>query len=231
LKRIFQFCLTLLLLAGLPGAAPRLHAQSTPPRITSKAEKVDAPETNAELEAFRHSPAVQSLAKHAGVSTEFMAKALEDLNSAIMIGAILWFLFRMIPKMYRNRSEVLRKQLFDARSATAEANARLATVEERLSKLGIDIDAIRKQAEQDSASDEKRIHDSLEAEKQRMLASVEQEIQAAGATARRDLKQYAANLAIDRAMSEIHLSADDDRALIRSFGQNLRNDDLKGERN
>lgn len=235
MKRVPQICLnlslSLLLLAGITGAAPRLHAQSNSLDRTSKAEKVDAPETNAELEAFRHSAAVQGLARHAGVSTEFMAKLLEDLNSAVLIGAILWLIFKYVPPMFRRRSETLQKQLFDARAATSEANARLAVVEERLSKLGIEIEAIRAQTERDAASDEKRILESLEAEKQRLMASIEQEIEAAGAAARRELKVYAANLAIERAMAQIHLTPDDDRALIRSFGEDLRSNNHKGERN
>lgn len=170
---------------------------------------------------MRHSPAVQNLARRFGMSTENMARLLEDLNSAILIIAILWFVFRFVPKIYRNRSGKLQKDLFDARSATTEANERLAVVEERLSKLGIEIDAIRRQTEQDSVNDEKRIHESLEAEKQRLLASVDQEIEAAGAAARRDLKKYAANLAVERAMSELRLSEDEDRMLIRSFGKDL----------
>lgn len=236
--RCMKFGMALLLLAGLsgviPAATPHLFAQNSPQAPshsldmdkTSKAEKMDAPETNAEIEAFRHSPTVQALARHAHVSVEFMAKLLEDINSAILIGAILWFLLRTVPKIYRKRSESLQKDLFDARAATAEANERLAVVEERLSKLGIDIEAIREQTAREAAADEKRIHDSLEAEKQRIVASVEQEIEAASATARRDLKKYAAELAVDRAASEIRLTPDDDRALVRSFGK-----DLNGGRN
>lgn len=230
MKRLFYLCLAAALLFAAP-VAPRLHAQIQS-SATSKAEKLDAPETNSELESFRHSPAVQSLAKRFGMDTETMAKIMEDLNSVIMIGAILWFVFRMVPKMYRKRSEALQKNLFDARSATAEANERLAVVEERLSKLGIEIEAIRAQTERDSAEDEKRIHDSLEAEKRRILSSVDQEIEAAGAAARRDLRKYAADLAVDRAASQIRLTDEDDRALIGSFGQNLPvGNNHKGERN
>jgi F-type H+-transporting ATPase subunit b len=200
---------------------PRLHAQTPAVDRTSRPEKLDAPETNKELEAFRHAPAVQSLARRFNLSTETTAKIFEDLNSAILIGAILWFLFSMVPKMYRRRSETLQKQLFDARSATAEANAKLAAIEERLSKLGIEIEAIRRQTEHDLAGDEKRIHESLEAEKHRLLSSIEQEIDAAGAAARRDLKKYAATLAVERALAEIRLTPDDDRALVREFGKDL----------
>lgn len=214
------------MLAGLFAPVSSLCAQTSTQKITSKAEKVDAPETNQELEAFRHAPAVRSLADHFHVSVEFMAKLLEDLNSAILIAAILWFLLQTVPKMYRRRTETLRKQLFDARMATSEANEKLVAIEERLSKLGAEIDEIRHQTERDSASDEKRIQESLEAEKQRLVSTVEQEIEAAGAAARRGLKKYAASLAVERAMAELRLSEDDDRALVRSFGS-----DLRGERN
>lgn len=231
MKRLIHLCLAAALLFAAPAAVPRLHAQASPSGV-SKAEKLDAPETNSELEAFRHSPAVQNLAKRAGMSTETMAQITEDLNSAILIGAILWFIFRVVPKMYRGRSETLQKNLFDARSATAEANERLAVVEERLSKLGIEIEAIRAQTERDGAADEKRIHDSLEAEKHRILSSVDQEVEAAGAAARRDLRKYAASLAVDRAASEIRLTDEDDRALIGSFGDNLPiGNNHRGERN
>jgi F-type H+-transporting ATPase subunit b len=169
---------------------------------------------------------VESLAHALHLSVETTARIFEILNSSILIAIILWFLFRFVPKAFRKRNENLQKQLLDARLAAAEANERLAVVEERLSKLGIEIEAIREQTERDSVNDEKRIHESLEAERQRIVASAEQEIEAAGATAQRELKKFAAELAVDRARQAIRLGADGDRVLIHTFGENL-----KGERN
>lgn len=229
MRRIFYSGLILLVLLGLPAVAPRLHAQGI--GNVAKAEKVDTPETNSQLEQFRHSPAVQSLAKRLGLSTEMTAKIFEDINSAILIGAVLWGIFLFIPKMYRKRSEALARDLLNARTATAEAKERLAAVEERLSKLSIEIDAIRRQTEQDAANDERRIRELLEAEKQRLLASVDQEVEAAGAAVRRDLKKYAASLAIDRATAELRISEADDRALIRAFGEHFSPANHREERN
>jgi F-type H+-transporting ATPase subunit b len=231
MKRFFLLSLFLLLLSGLPGAAPRLHAQGLSMGNMAKAEKVDAPETNKQLEQFRHAPAVQKLARFLGLSTERTAQIFEDFNSAVLIGAILWGIFRFVPKQYRKRSETLARDLLNARVATAEARERLAAVEERLSKLSIEIDAIREQTERDAANDEKRIHEALDTEKQRLLASIDQEIEAAGSTARRDLKKYAAGLAIERATAEIRLTEADDRALIRSFGEHFGAGKHKEERN
>jgi F-type H+-transporting ATPase subunit b len=185
---------------------------------------MDEPETHAQLEAFRHSDAVKTIARYMGVSTETAAVIFQDVNSAILIGLILWLIMRTVPKMLRKRNESLQKQLLDARLTASAANQRLAAVEERLSKLGIEIEGIREQTERDGANDEKRIHEALEAERQRIVASAEQEIEAAGATAQRELKKFAAELAVDRARHTIHLGPDGDRVLIRTFGESLKGD-------
>jgi F-type H+-transporting ATPase subunit b len=83
------------------------------------------------------------------------------------------------------------------------------------------IDGIRQQVEQESVEDEKRIHAALEAERERIIASAEQEIGATQAAAQRELKNFAANLAINNAMRRIQLSNDTDRALVREFGKSL----------
>jgi F-type H+-transporting ATPase subunit b len=222
-SRIAPLFLVLCLLLVL-SAASRAQENSAPPAAAqpAPAEKMDEPETHSEMDAFRHSAAVQSIARLVGLSTETTAKTIEIINSAIILGTILWFLVRFVPKAFRKRNETLQKQLLDARRAAAEANERLAVVEERLSKLGIEIDAIREQTERDMVDDEKRIQESLEAERQRIIASAGQEIDAASAAAQRDLRKFAAHLAVSRARQEIRLSLDDDRALIRSFGESLK---------
>jgi len=88
-------------------------------------------------------------------------------------------------------------------------------------RLDSEIDSIRQQMEQDSAEDEKRIHVAMEAERERIVASAEQEITATQAAVQRDLKKFAADLAIDNAMRRIQLSNDTDRALVREFGKSL----------
>ena len=215
------------LLAALAFAPlPRLHAQaagSTPPAHTHDAneEHMDAPENNAEIEQYRHSSVVQAIARTAHVSTETAAEIFEDINSAIMILAILWFLAKVLPKMFRQRSETIRKDLLEARSATEEANRRLAEVEAKLLRLDSEIEAMRQQLEKDAEQDESRIKSTLEAEKERIISSAEQEIAAVQAGAQRDLKKFAADLAIDQAMHRVRLSAETDKALVREFGVKL----------
>jgi F-type H+-transporting ATPase subunit b len=225
-----RFALFLLALPLLmPAVARSQKPSSGQAAATDQHSKPDSEESldaDSETDAFRHPPLVQAWARKAHLSTDTTSRILEDLNSGILIAVILWFVFRTVPKVMRKRNETLQKQLFDARLATTQANERLEVVEERLSKLGIEIESIREQTERDSVGDKKRIQESLEVERQRIVASAEQEIEAAGAAARRDLKKFAAELAIDRARQGIHLGAEGDKVLIHSFGEKL-----KAERN
>jgi F-type H+-transporting ATPase subunit b len=155
------------------------------------------------------------------VKTETAAQIFEDFNSGVLIFAIVVVLWKMLPKMFRSRSEDLQRELVGARLATEDANRRLAEVEARLLRLNTEIDAIRQQVERESVEDEKRIHAALESERERIIASAEQEITATQAAAQRELKKFAADLAIDNAMRRIQLSSDTDRALVREFGKAL----------
>jgi F-type H+-transporting ATPase subunit b len=199
-----------------PAATAATQAQ--PP---ANVEHMETPETHSDIEQYRHSKTVQAIARITGLKVETTAQIFEDFNSAILIFAIAYFLFKFVPGLLRRRSETIRKDLSQARTATEDANRRLAEVEARLSRLGSEIEAIRQQAERDSAEDEKRIAAALEAERERIVSSAEQEIAAAQAAAQRELKKFAADLAIDSAMRKIQLTADTDRALVRDFGKGL----------
>jgi len=235
-QKLRSFSPGLLLLTSLmflPVAS--VHAQSGANAQQQPATTASQPESENSNEQFRHAGPVRSIARAMHMSTETAAQIFEDLNSAILIFVILFVLFRVLPKAFRGRSETLQKQLVEARSATEQANARLAAVEARLGKLGDDIAAIRHQTEQDMLQDEQRIKRSLEEERARIVKSAEQEITSAGAAAQRELKRFAAELSIDQAAKRIQLSVDSDKAIVERFGkdmaQTLTPQFSKGERN
>lgn len=184
-------------------------------------ERMDAPETNAQEEAYRHSASVQWIAKHLGVSTEAAAEIFEDINSGILIFFIVYFLVKKLPGVFRKRSKELASELTEAHNATADANRRLEAIEARLAHLDTEIEAFRAQSEREAVADEQRMHRAIEEERQRIVASAEQEIDAASAAAQRELKRFAADLAVQQARSSLRLTADMDRALIAEFGQSL----------
>jgi F-type H+-transporting ATPase subunit b len=219
----------------LAGAAPRSFSQEPAApaagNVDSHYEKMDAPENKSDEEKYLHSATVQAIARVMHVKTETAATIFQDLNAAIIWVAIIWFLVKFLPKAFRKRSETIQKDLVEARSATEEARERLSAVEARLAKLDSEIEAIRKQAEHDSVEDEQRIKASLEEERKRIIESAEQEIEAFGSAAQRDLKRLAADLAVERAMQRIHLGADADRILVQNFAADLASTQDKGGKN
>ena len=218
MKRIL---LATLMMTGLLAVAPapmRAQQAKAAPTGLAKADHMDADSGDTQ---YTHSAVVQGIARDMHVSTDVAAGIFEGFNSGVIVLTILILLWKVLPKVFRTRAERLQKSLEEARKATEEANQLLAQVEARLSRLDAEIEQMRATMEHDSADEEKRILATMEAEKQRIIASAEQEIAAAQAGAQRDLKKFAADLAIDNAMRRIQLSAETDRALVKEFGEGM----------
>jgi len=225
--------LTGLLLAALLGlvAMPTAGALSEAPAGHAGSAPAPASHDEDDINQFLHAPIVQSIAQTLHLSTDTTAQIFQFINSTILIGVILFFVFKALPKAIRNRTATIQKKLIEARSATEMANERLSVIEAKLAKIGDDIDAIRQQTERESLEDEKRIKQALEEERARIVKSAEQEIVSASAAAQRELKRFAAGLAIDRAASKIQLTAESDKALIEGFGKELAGRFGKGAQN
>jgi F-type H+-transporting ATPase subunit b len=121
----------------------------------------------------------------------------------------------------------LKHDLESARKLTQDANARLNAVEAKLAKLDQEIAGIRVQVEEESKNDEVRIKATIQEESGRIVASAEQEIALAGAQAKRGLRLFAADLAIEQAVKQLVLTPESDRALIAEFVGDV----AKGEQN
>lgn len=229
----------LVLAATLFAPASRTIAQESKPVTTDgglrTSPEAQSPEKNKqeadENDAYLHSASVQKLGAMIGLNAEQAATAFTVVNFVVLAALVGWFLARTLPKTFRNRNSSIQKDLVDARTATEEASARLTSVEERLSKLDEQIAALRAQAEKDSTHDEQRIRASIEEDKQKIVAAAEQEIAAAAALARREMQQYAAELAIEQAARKLVVTAETDRLLVQNFARRLTGDDSKGGQN
>lgn len=175
--------------------------------------------------AFRlQGPIVKWTARKLNLSIEKTADLYEIVNFLIIVLAIGVPLFRFLPRFLRNRKEKLRSDIESARKVTEDANARLSAVEAKLSKLDEEIQKFRAEVEAESLRDEARIKATLAEESTRIVESAHQEIGVAAAQARRGLRNFAADLAIDQAAKKFVLTAETDRALIAEFvGDVVRN--------
>jgi F-type H+-transporting ATPase subunit b len=212
---------------GMAQAAPQhetgqqtRHAHM-PITTGTKTTSMDAPEKNSELEAYTHSKVVQALARHLGLSTGAASRLFEDFNSGVLIAMILFYIFKKVPGIFRTQRKTIEHDLVEARSATADAEARLRAVELKLAGLNGEVEALRKQALENNRHEEERMHASLEEERDRIVRSAQAEIHAAQTAAERGLRRYAADLAVDRAAERVRLSEDGDRVLVDDFLKNL----------
>lgn len=212
---------------------PATTSQPTPNAAESAISKSGAKETAAEDEnVYRHTPLVRSLAKTFHLDVEITARLFEFINFAIVALAIIIPLVRLMPRVFRKRLQTLRHDLESARKLTEDAGSRLKAVEEKLARLGDEIAQMRAQVEEEGKHEEARIKAAIEEESGRIVTSAEQEINAAAMQARRGLRHFAADLAIEHATKQLVLTPDTDRALITEFLQEAsRNGSRSGGEN
>jgi F-type H+-transporting ATPase subunit b len=191
-------------------AATAKNAASPQPEAAPKSEQD-------ENNVYLHAPVVKTIAKLLGLDVETAARIFEGINFAIIVLAIGIPLFRILPKVLRKRSETVRENIESARKATEDANARLSVIEAKLSGLDGEIAQIRAQVEEESKQDEARIKSTIGEESVRIIASAEQEINSSAAQARRGLRHFAADLAIEQAAKQLTFTPENDQALIAEF--------------
>ena len=173
---------------------------------------------------FRHSGAVKAIARITGLD-ESKAYWLSVVLNFLVIFILLWqMLKRVLPAMFRSRTETIQKRMEEARKTSEDARRRLADVEDRLSRLDTEIAQMRTEAETAAKGEEERVMAAAEEERRRIVQSAEQEIVTAANAARRELKAYAADLAVDLAEKKIQVNLSADQMLVREFTANLGKD-------
>lgn len=203
---------------GAPQGQPVENAQRPENKPESKNDEAS------DTEAFRHSASVKAIARVTGLSLD-QTFWISVVINFIIVAAILWVLLKKtLPVAFRNRGQAIQKRILEARSASEEARRQLAEVESRLSRLDVEIADMRRRAEEAATAEQKRILAEAEDERRRIIASTEQEIAAAANNARRELKAYAAKLAVDLARKKISVDHATDQTLVREFVAQLGKD-------
>jgi F-type H+-transporting ATPase subunit b len=220
LSRLPLLFVLMLSFALTPGKACwALQTADQPASEQKPAADGQEPETGDNL--YRHSPSVKTIGGWMHMDKERAATSFEYFNFALLAAGVLYGLAKVLPKTFRANREAIQGKLEEARTATQDANERLAVIEKKLGGLWEEIAAISKQAEKDSAEDEARIKASIEEERKRIVDGVGKDIAAASSAAQRELKRFAASLAVERATQKLSLTEEDDRALMQEFVSTL----------
>jgi F-type H+-transporting ATPase subunit b len=207
-----------------PASAAAAEGQAKSDQSSPKNEGVQQLENGGEADAIRNAPAVKWIARHTGLTTNQAYWLCFGLNFAVIFFAIAGLMRKMLPGYFKGRTTTIQKGIEEARKMSEDARRRLAEVEGRLSRLDADIAAMQRDADENAKAEEQRLLAAGEEERRRIVTSAEQEIEMAANSARRELKAYVADLAVELAEKKIRVSKDTDEALVRAFTAQMGKD-------
>lgn len=144
-------------------------------------------------------------------------------NFVLLAGGLGYLTAKKGGPYFKARSMAIRKNLLESQEMLAEAEARMAVVEERLARLQADIDTLRAEAMAENEAEIEHVRKLATAETAKIQARAEQEIANAGRSARLELKRYAAGLALESAGQKLRarITSQDQDALITAFSEHL----------
>jgi len=205
---------------------PVVQASSSPAAMPQGVgdRSVPAKEPEDEEAAFKYSPAVKGIGKITGLSPVNAYWLCVVINFAIVAGLIFVAMKSNVPAMLRGRTQEIKKGIEEAKRASEEAGRRLHDIEERLSRMNVDIGEFQKRAEEEAHAEEERIKASIEEEKHKIIEAAEQEVVQVTNAARRELQKYAVKLAVEMAEKGIHVDMPEDKVLIQDFAEQLGSD-------
>lgn len=148
-------------------------------------------------------------------------------NFVILVAILAYLIRKSGAPFFRTRAENIEKSLTEGDRARREGEARVAEMEQRIANLGTEIERLRAHMRQDLAAEGERIRMETERHLRRIQEQAEQEIDSMHKTARRQLKMYAAELAIRSAEEQLkgRITRDVENSLVTSFIDDLRASD------
>lgn len=144
-------------------------------------------------------------------------------NLLILFLVLKKFLYKPVMKVMAERQSRIDTQINDAKQDRTAAEAMRAEYEEKLEKAAAEGDQIIKNAVQRARTQEEEILKSANDSAARTLKRAEEQVELERRKAVNQLKDEVSGMAVDiaSAVIEKNLSADDNKALIDKFIENL----------
>jgi F0F1-type ATP synthase membrane subunit b/b' len=144
---------------------------------------------------------------------------LKWANFLILAGGLGYLVRKNAGPFFADRSRKIQEDIREAEAVRQDAERRAAEVDRRLAGLESEIAGLRADSQKEAEAESERMRQLLPLEIAKVRAHAEQEIAAAGKTARAELKQYAAEMAIGLAQQKLkaRMTPDTQEALVRGF--------------
>jgi len=151
------------------------------------------------------------------------------LNFAILALGLGYLMAKALPAFFASRTASIQKGIVEAQQLKLDAERRAAEMDAKVHALGSEIEKFRAEAQAEMKQEGDRIRQETAAQIRKLEQQAANEIEAAGKTARRELRAYAADLALDLAEQRIRarLDAGAEAALIDNFVGDLKQQESK----
>lgn len=150
-------------------------------------------------------------------------------NFAILAAGIGYLLAKNLPSFFSSRTSAIQKEIAEAHKLKQESEQHAAAILRRVSSLAANIEAFRVQSRAEMEREGERIREQAAAQIRKLNHQAQTEIESAGKTARRELRAYAADLALDLAGQRIRarLDAHTEAILVDRFVGDLKRQESK----
>jgi F-type H+-transporting ATPase subunit b len=144
-------------------------------------------------------------------------------NFVLLALALAYMIGKIFPPLFKSRSAEIQQGIAEAQKIRQDAEQRAAAVEAKTRTLAADIERFRAESKIEMQQEAARIRQETADQIARLEHKAQEDIEASGKTARRELKSYAAKLALDLAEQRVRarLDAPAEKSLVDGFIHSL----------
>ena len=141
----------------------------------------------------------------------------KTVNMIVFLGLLIYLVKGPVGVMFRERGEAIKRDLAEAKTRREKSDQLAGDIQKRLSQIEVEVLSIRRRSEEEGKRQRQELIEAAEAEGQKILAAARGEVESRLRQARRELTEYAGELAAKRAEELLSKSlTQDDRKKIFS---------------
>ena len=129
------------------------------------------------------------------------------INFGLLAAGLGYLAAQHLPPFFASRTSEIQQGIADAAKLKAEADRKAAEMEQRMAKLGAEIETLRTQGKSEMSAEGERIRKETEVLVAKIQTGAEAELESVAKAARHELKVYSAQLALDLAEQRIRAGA------------------------
>jgi len=154
-------------------------------------------------------------------------------NFGILAVGLGYLMAKFLPGVFTSRTTEIQKGISESQQMKQDAEKRSAEMDARLNSLGADIEKFRTQSAAEMQQEGERIGRETAAQIKKIEQQAAVELESVGKTARRQLKEYAAELALGLAEERLRSRIDGaaESALVDDFVRDLERKAVQGSKN